>query len=76
MQYVIYLKDIFENYKNYTDKAKRQAFKSKNEFSWDKMKEKLEDILTKNVPEFAQQVQLKLPQLKKIELPNLTTQNG
>jgi hypothetical protein len=40
------------------------------------MKEKLEVILTKNVPEFAQQVQLKLPQLKKIGLPNLTTQNG
>ena len=71
-----YLKDVFENYKKYTDKAKRQAFKSKNEFSWDKMKEKLEVILTKNVPEFAQQVQLKLPQLKKIGLPNLTTQNG
>ena len=26
-----YLRDIFENYKNYTDKTKRQAFKSKNE---------------------------------------------
>ncbi len=36
-----YLKDVFENYKKYTDKAKRQAFKSKNEFSWDKMKESL-----------------------------------
>jgi hypothetical protein len=41
-----YLKDVFENYKNYTDKAKRQAFKSKNEFSWDKMKEKLDTLLT------------------------------
>jgi uncharacterized protein with HEPN domain len=26
--WTFYLKDIFENYKNYTDKAKRQAFKS------------------------------------------------
>jgi hypothetical protein len=25
------LKDVYENYKNYTDKGKRQAFKSKNE---------------------------------------------
>jgi glycosyltransferase involved in cell wall biosynthesis len=36
-----YLKDVFENYKNYTDKAKRQAHYSKTNFSWEKMKEKL-----------------------------------
>jgi hypothetical protein len=44
-----YLKDVFENYKNYTDKAKRQAFKSKNEFSWDKMKEKLDELFRLNI---------------------------
>ena len=66
-----YLKDVFENYKNYTEKAKRQAFKSKNEFSWEKMKEKTDELLTKYVPEFPKQVELKLPQLKKIELPKL-----
>ena len=73
-----YLKDVFENYKNYTEKAKRQAFKSKNEFSWDKMKEKTDELLTKYVPEFPKEIQLKLPQLKKIELPKLKTleQNG
>jgi glycosyltransferase involved in cell wall biosynthesis len=64
-----YLKDVFENYKNYTEKAKRQAFKSKNEFSWDKMKEKLDKYLIKYVPEFPQEIQLKLPQMKKISLP-------
>ena len=66
-----YLKDVFENYKNYIDKAKRQAFKSKNEFSWDKMKDKVNEILTKYVPEFPKQVELKLPRLKKVELPKL-----
>ena len=71
-----YLKDVFENYKNYTDKAKRQAFKSKNEFSWDKMKEKLEQILIEKIPEFAQEVKLQLPNLKKIELPKLQKTNG
>lgn len=71
-----YLRDVFENYKNYTDKAKRQAFKSKNEFSWDKMKEKIDDILTKSIPEFPQEVKLTLPQLKKIELPKLNKING
>ncbi len=64
-----YLKDVFENYKNYTDKAKRQAFKSKNEFSWDKMKEKLSNILNTNIPEFPKQVQIQLPTIQKIELP-------
>jgi len=71
-----YLKDVFENYKNYTDKAKRQAFKSKNEFSWDKMKEKVDSLLTQCTPKFPQEIKLKLPQLKKIELPKLQKING
>ena len=66
-----HLKNMFENYKTYTDGAKRQAYKSKNEFSWDKMKEKIELILTNNLPEFAQEMKLQLPNLKKIELPKL-----
>jgi glycosyltransferase involved in cell wall biosynthesis len=66
-----YMKDMFENYKNYTENAKRQAYYSKTEFSWDKMKDKLDEYLTKSIPEFPKQIQLKLPQLKKIELPKL-----
>jgi glycosyltransferase involved in cell wall biosynthesis len=66
-----FLKDVFENYKNYTDKAKRQAYYSKSNFSWDKMKEKIDTILTDNIPEFPKEVSLKLPSLKKIELPKL-----
>jgi hypothetical protein len=71
-----YLKDVFENYKNYIDGAKRQAFKSKNEFSWDKMKEKTDSIFTQYIPEFPKEIKLKLPTLKKIELPKLQKQNG
>ena len=66
-----YLKDVFENYKKYTEGAKRQAFKSKNEFSWDKMKDKINEILTTNIPNFPTQVELKLPTNNKIELPKL-----
>jgi hypothetical protein len=66
-----YLKDVFENYKKYTEGAKRQAFRSKTEFSFDKMKEKLGELLNKNIPEFPSHVQIKLPTLKKIELPKL-----
>jgi glycosyltransferase involved in cell wall biosynthesis len=66
-----YMKAVFENYKNYTENAKRQAYYSKTEFSWDKMKDKLDEYLTKSIPEFPKQIPLKLPQLKKIELPKL-----
>ena len=71
-----YLKDVFENYKNYTEKAKRQAYKSKNEFSWDKMKEKIDSLLIQYVPEFPKEIELTLPKLKKIELPKLQKING
>lgn len=67
-----YLKDMFENYKNYVDKGKRQGYHSRTNFSFDKMKEKLDEILTVKVPEFPKQIQLQLPKLKKIELPKLT----
>lgn len=72
-----YLKDIFENYKDWKNKGKRQGYYSRNNFSFEKMKEQLESILEENVPEIAKQVQLQLPKLKKIgenskpELPKL-----
>jgi glycosyltransferase involved in cell wall biosynthesis len=66
------LKDVFEDYKPYKELAKRQGYKSRTEFSYDKMRETLDTLLTQYIPEFPKQVQLKLPQLKKIELPKLT----
>lgn len=68
-----YLKDIFENYKKYQNNANRQTYKSKTEFSWDKMKEKLDTILTSRIPEFPKEIQLQLPKLK---LPKLQKING
>jgi hypothetical protein len=65
------IKDVFEDYKKYIDGAKRQAHKSKTEFSWEKMKDKVDELFTQYIPEFPKQVELKLPQLKKIELPKL-----
>ena len=61
-----YMKDVFENYKKYTDNANRQAYKSKTEFSWNKIKDKVDELFTKNIPEFPKEATLKLPQLKKI----------
>jgi glycosyltransferase involved in cell wall biosynthesis len=65
------LKDVFEDYKPYKELAKRQGYKSRTEFSYEKMRETLDTLLTQSIPEFPKQVQLKLPQLRKIELPKL-----
>jgi glycosyltransferase involved in cell wall biosynthesis len=66
-----FLKDTFENYKNYTDGAKRQAYRSKTEFSWDGMKKLLNTILENNIPEMSKLVSLNLPKLEKIDLSGL-----
>jgi glycosyltransferase involved in cell wall biosynthesis len=65
------LVDVYKNYKKYTDGAKRQAYRSRTEFSLDKMSEKLLNILDKQVPK---QVEFKLPQLQKISLPKVEKQ--
>ena len=56
-------KSIIKNYKQHSELGKRQAFKSKTDFSFDKMKEVLHTILDKSVPDFPKQVELKLPTL-------------
>ena len=68
-----YLKDIFENYKNYTENAKRQGSKNKNEFSWEAMSKKVDNLFTQYIPEFPKEVKLELP---KIEIPKLKKVNG
>ena len=71
-----YMKDIFENYKKYIDNANRQAYKSKTEFSWNKMKDKVDELFTKNIPEFPKEIQIQLPKKKVVTLPKLNTING
>ena len=73
---ILTLRDMFVNYKNYKEKATRQAYKSRTDFSYSKMVEQLEGYLNQYVPEFPKEVKLELPklnlpQLKKIELPKL-----
>jgi glycosyltransferase involved in cell wall biosynthesis len=57
------LKDMFENYKKYKPLGKRQAYYSKTNFSWEIMKDKLDEILDNNVPKFAEEIELTLPEL-------------
>jgi glycosyltransferase involved in cell wall biosynthesis len=66
-----YLKDVFENYKNYEINAKRQARHSKENFTWEHMSTKLESILDKYIPDLPKKIELKLPSLPKLELPKL-----
>jgi hypothetical protein len=59
------LEDVYKNYKKYEEKAKRQGHKIKTEFSYDNMVLFLSTYLDKYVPK---QIELKLPQLKKISI--------
>jgi len=67
------LEDVYKNYKKYVDGAKKQSYRSRTEFSLEKMSEKLLDILENKVPK---KVELKLPELKKIELPKIKANEG
>ena len=63
------LKEVYEKYNTHLEKAKRQAFYAKSNFSFDKMKEKLGNLLDTYLPEFPKPIILKLPQLDKIKIP-------
>jgi hypothetical protein len=67
IQFKSYMKEVFEKYEKYAEKAKRQSHKSKVEFNLDVMK----DVMSKYLDVIPKKVELKLPTLKKIELPTL-----
>jgi len=58
--------DVFTNYKKYAELAKRQGYHTRNNFSFDNMKDKFKIILDA-FPTPVKQIQLTLPKLKKIE---------
>ena len=69
------MKDVLKNYKKYFEQSRKQTQYLKNNFSFNKMTEKLNSLLPK-VESAPQTQQLKLPKLKKIgetkqELPKL-----
>jgi len=65
------LVDVYSNYKAHEKKAMLQYHKSKNNFSYDNMKELLSVLFEENIPDIPMEVKLNLPKLKKIELPKL-----
>ena len=69
------MKDVFKNYKQYWEKSRKQTQYIKDNWTFDKMTEKLTNILPKVEPA-PQMQQLQLPKLKKVgskkqELPKL-----
>ena len=50
-----------------------KLIKVKNEFSWDKMFKKVDQILTERIPELPKEIKLELP---KLQLPKLKKING
>jgi len=68
-------KEIFDNYKFWCEKAKRQGYFSRTNFSFNKMKDKVNEILDNNIS-LPDQVSLNLPKLKKLnksKMPKLKT---
>jgi len=60
------LKNVYENYNKFIDNAKRQGHVSRSQYSFDKMVERLSEILEKNVPKISLPKTLNLPKLKTI----------
>ena len=68
------LREVYKNYKKYEIRGKKQMIVNRENFSHEKMKEKLVSIVDKMLGSVPQEVSLKLPKLKKkqdVKLPKL-----
>ena len=63
-------KDVYDNYKFWLSRGKRQGYYSRTYFAFENMKAKISEILNDNVS-VPQQVSLNLPKLKKTNKPVL-----
>ena len=63
------MKDMFDNYKKYLEKSRKHRLYTKDNFTWEKMKELLSDYLKEadEAKTSPQQVALSLPKLKKVK---------
>lgn len=62
---------VFMDYDTFHKKAKKLGKENFKKFSYKAIQERTWELLNRYVPEFPKQVPLKLPTLKKIELPKL-----
>lgn len=57
------LEFVYKNYKSCVDMGKRQGYKSRTEFTLDKMANKLDELLNKHMPVISKPVPLTLPKI-------------
>jgi glycosyltransferase involved in cell wall biosynthesis len=70
---IAYMKDVFKNYKLYTERSRKTYHHIKTNFSFEAMKEKVDSILTNRLPDFPKNTSLVLPKLNKVsEVPQIT----
>ena len=67
------LKLVFKKYKDALSVSRTQPKRIREQFTYAKMQEKLSSILDDSVPEFAQEVELQMPQLNLPKLKKLDT---
>ncbi len=58
--------DVFKNYTNYLVKGKQLEAFTKQQFSYEKMRDKLDTLIKPLIESVPQEVELKLPKLKKV----------
>tara|TARA_R100001377_G_scaffold50634_1_gene29494 strand:- start:77 stop:1393 length:1317 start_codon:yes stop_codon:yes gene_type:complete len=61
--------EIFNNYDVWLERAKNQGKLSRKDFNFEKMTEKIKELLDKNIPELPKKMELKLPGMDKIKMP-------
>lgn len=60
------LQDVYKKYATYLSNAKKSTKEMETRWSFDRMRENFDGMLEKYLPKFAEKVELKLPQLKKL----------
>ena len=72
--------EIYKNYNKYASNAKKMSYYNKNNYRLEDMGRKINWFFEKNVPEFAEELELKLPasvsKIKTITLPKLKKIGG
>ena len=70
------LTDVVHNYKSYKDKAKKQKEFSKENFSFEIMKNQIQDIFKNHMPNFPKKLEINLAGLEEIKMPKKEKVNG
>ena len=63
------INNVFEDYKSWSKKAKRQGNHSRKNFSFEVMKNQIKDIMDNDVTKVPKKMELKLPSMSKIKMP-------